>query len=207
MSDFSKIYLYRMTHIDNVAHILKNGITHRSSRNANDSYKNIGDNSIIRRRDNFQLNNGKMIGDYIPFYFGGRMPMLYVMQKGFNSVDIVKPENIVYIVSSVQKIIDLHLNFIFTDGHAIDSFSTQYSKDDIYNIDKWLDYTAIKSQYWRDEQDLDLKRRKEAEFLVLGDIDISGILGFLVYNKYAYDKMINFGLPERQVKIKDTLYF
>ncbi|HAZ25324.1 MAG TPA: DUF4433 domain-containing protein, partial [Algoriphagus sp.] len=31
MADLNKIYLYRMTHIANVPHILLHGITHRSS--------------------------------------------------------------------------------------------------------------------------------------------------------------------------------
>ena len=37
------IYLYRMVHIDNVPHILKNGITHRHSKNADTNYIQIGD--------------------------------------------------------------------------------------------------------------------------------------------------------------------
>ncbi len=37
------IYIYRMTHIDNIPHILKYGITHKNSKNANPHYKAIGD--------------------------------------------------------------------------------------------------------------------------------------------------------------------
>ncbi len=32
MSDLSKIYLFRMVHIENVPHILTHGITHANSR-------------------------------------------------------------------------------------------------------------------------------------------------------------------------------
>lgn len=41
-----------MTHIDNVPHILRYGITHRLSRNANQNYIPIGDSSIINKRNN-----------------------------------------------------------------------------------------------------------------------------------------------------------
>lgn len=101
--------------------------------------------------------------------------MLYVMQKGFNMVTPTDPENIVYCVTSVKKIIDLNLDFVFTDGHAVDSYSGQFSKNDIQNIDTILDTDAINARYWNDENDLDKKRRKEAEFLVLGDIDSNAI--------------------------------
>ena len=44
------IRIYRMTHIMNIAHILKYGITHKNSRNANGNYKDIGDVSLISTR-------------------------------------------------------------------------------------------------------------------------------------------------------------
>jgi len=84
MADLSKTYLYRMTHIQNVPHILTNGITHRNSPNANSKFTSIGDPSLITTRDCFVLDNGRLLGDYVPFYFGTRSPMLYVIQKGFN---------------------------------------------------------------------------------------------------------------------------
>ena len=43
-------YIYRMTHIDNIPHILQYGITHKSSPNSNPCYKTIGDIDIINKR-------------------------------------------------------------------------------------------------------------------------------------------------------------
>lgn len=88
--NLTDIYVYRITHIDNISHILKYGITHKNSPNANSEYRNIGDISLINTRDNrtiyvdngdfeFEANTTQIVlGDYIPFYFGIRMPMLYV---------------------------------------------------------------------------------------------------------------------------------
>ena len=117
-----------MTHIENIAHILQYGITHQNSINANKNYKAIGDNSLISNRNKCILHNGKNLGDYIPFYFGGRMPMLYVIQKGLSGVPIVKPENIIYCVTSVAQIINSQLDFIFTNGHAISALSSFFYK-------------------------------------------------------------------------------
>jgi hypothetical protein len=207
MPDLNKIYLFRMTHLENILHILQNGITHTNSPNANPNFMPIGDGSLIATRNSFLLNNGRLLGEYIPFYFGKRMPMLYVVQNGFNNVASISAENVVYCVSSIQRILDLKLDFVFTDGHAVDRFSSQYTVDDIQNIDTILDKKAINAKYWRDENNLDLKRRKEAEFLVLGDIANDAILGFLVYNENARNTVINFGADAARVHIKPDYYF
>ena len=112
-----------------------------------------------------------------------------------------------YCVSSVQKIIDLQLDFVFTDGHAVDGFSSQYTVADIQNIDTILDKNAINAKYWKDENDLDKKRRKEAEFLVLGDISLHAILGYITYNENAKNKIITFGADATNVLIKPEFYF
>lgn len=201
----NRIYLYRMTHIENIPHILQHGITHSTSVNANRNFVPIGDSSLISTRNSFILCNGRRLGDYIPFYFGPRTPMLYVIQNGFNMVAPTPAEDIVYLVSSVQKMIDLHLDFVFTDGHAVDGFSSQYTAADLENIETILDMSAIYARYWNDENDLDRKRRKEAEFLVVGDISSSAILGYLTYNENAKDRVVNFGADA--VHVKSRFYF
>ena len=195
-----------MTHIENIPHILQNGITHTTSEYANPDFVPIGDGSLITTRNKFILNNGTRLGEYIPFYFGVRTPMLYVVQNGFNLVAPTSAENIVYCVSSVQKIIDLQLDFVFTDGH-VDGFSSQYTVADIQNIDTILDKNAINAKYWKDENDLDKKRRKEAEFWVLGDISLHAILGYITYNENAKNKIITFGADATNVLIKPEFYF
>ena len=196
-----------MTHIDNISHIIRNGITHSSSKKANPKFVPIGDSTLISKRNDFILQNGKKLGEYIPFYFGVRTPMLYVLQNGFNMVSPVLAENIVYCVCSVQNIIDLNLDFIFTDGHAVDRFSNQYSINDIGNIDQLIDRSAIKAKYWKEERDLDLKRRKEAEFLVLGDIPPEFILGYITYNENAKQKILTVGGKDSIIHIKQEYYF
>jgi hypothetical protein len=196
-----------MTHIENIPHILQYGITHVESSNANPEYIPIGDNSLISRRDDFALPNGRRLGEYIPFYFGVRMPMLYVIQNGFNVVKITTSGEIVYCITSVQQIINHQLDFLFTDGHAVDSFSSFYSLADINNIEQLIDQNAIKSKYWKDENDLDLKRRKEAEFLVGNDIPSAAILGFAVYDEATKDKLISFGIVPNKIIVKKEFYF
>ena len=208
MADLNKTYLYRMTHIENVPHILQYGLTHVSSVNANKSYKAIGDDSIISTRNNIEIPNGKKLGNYIPFYFGSRMPMLYVIQKGYNGVPVTPAQDIVYCISSVQKIVDHKLPFVFANGHAVAVGLTDfYEEKDLVNIDEILDKKAIDAKYWRNIEDTDLKRRKEAEFLVETDIPTTAIIGWVVYNEEAQKRLLELGIPQEMIYIKPDAYF
>ncbi|MCU0435259.1 MAG: DUF4433 domain-containing protein [Bacteroidia bacterium] len=197
-----------MTHIGNIPHILEYGITHSGSVNANAEYRPIGDTSIIRKRCDFELTNGLYLSDCIPFYFWGRMPMLYVIQNGGNHVDMVKPEEIVYCVCSLKRILELGVNFMFTDGHALAKGLTKlYLRGEVERINEVLDWEAIRIKYWKTDHDLDLKRRKEAEFLCLGDIPVNFVNGFVVYDNGAFDKLKGMGVPEHKVRVKRDFYF
>ena len=143
-----------MTHIENIPHIFEYGITHISSHKSNPDYVSIGDGSLIGTRNNFVMPNQKRLGDYIPFYFGVRMPMLYVIQKGFNGVKPIKAENIVYCVTNIKRIVKHNLEYVFTNGHAIDNFTDFYYPENINEIEAIVDKKAIDSKYWKDDNDL-----------------------------------------------------
>ncbi len=195
-----------MTHIDNIPHILKCGITHVSSPNCNKQYIPIGDSSLINSRAGFIMPNGKKIGTYIPFYFWGRMPMLYVIQKGFNNVAVTNPENIVYCVLTIAKVIEHKLEFVFTNGHAVDQYSDFFGITDIAQIENIVDFNAVKTQYWKNDNDLDLKRRKEAEFLIGCDIPVTAIAGYIVYSENACVKLQQMGV-KNEIRINNNFYF
>lgn len=205
MVNFNRIPIFRMVHIENIPHVLQYGLTHWSSSNRNLNYVPIGDNSLIGTRNNMTLPNGDIIGQYLPFYFWGRMPMLYVIQKGYNEVQSVDAENIVYCISSVQNIIDTSLEYLFTDGHATAVLTSFYNSDDIQNIENIVDFEAVKSKYWNEY--LDQKRRKSAEFLVKGDVPIDKIIGFAVYNEKAKSRLVEMGINIDMVHIRQNRYY
>jgi hypothetical protein len=147
------------------------------------------------------------LGEFIPFYFGVRTPMLYVIQKGFNMVSKTKPEKIIYLVSSIQTIMDTNLNYYFSDGHATDMLTIFYDSSKINDIEQIVDFKATKAKFWKEQNDLDLKRRKEAEFLVEPDIPANCILGYFCYNEKAKSILTDLGIPENKVIIKPEYYF
>lgn len=198
--------IFRMVHINNIPHILQNGITHVNSPYANPNFVSIGSGSLISRRNTFTCPNGNLLGAYIPFYFGVQSPMLYMIQNGYGNVAACPPQNIVYIVSNIQSINNLGLNFIFTDGHAVSGLTNFYDDTDVSNINTLLDFNAIGNNDWGGEENRDLKRKKEAEFLVDGDIPTSAITGFVVYNQAAEQILLRFGVTQ-PIAIRTNFYF
>ncbi|MDR1877557.1 MAG: DUF4433 domain-containing protein [Flavobacteriaceae bacterium] len=194
-----------MTHIQNIPHILQFGITHQDSSNRNLNYIVIGDDSLINHRNRKLLPNGQYLGDYIPFYFGFRTPMLYVIQKGYNNVSRTHPENIVYCISNIKTILDLKINFYFTDGHATAAISRFYSIEQIYDIQNILDFDSINERDWKKYPDT--KRKKEAELLLESDLPNTGIIGYAVYNENAKEQLVKFGVSDNKIVIKPNFYF
>jgi hypothetical protein len=211
ISLIKKIYLFRMTHIENILHILSYGITHQKSPKKNENYISIGDGSLISKRENFLLPNKKKLGRYIPFYFGARMPMLFVIKQGNNSTKYhlksISSEEIVYCITTVELILSHNISYLFSNGHAVSDLTQFYDQKDIYNIENIIDENAINAKYWIVENDLDLKRRKEAEFLIEDDLPASAILGYAVYNESAKQKLIALGIEENKVAVRPNYYF
>ena len=213
------LYLYRMTHIENISHILIHGITHKTSHNSNPNFVSIGDVSLIdnRSRKVVSINNGNInnlyaptitLGNYIPFYFGVKMPMLYVMQHGGNFVErATPPQNIVYVVCTVINIVNAGMTFYFSDGHGTDSLTSFYDTTQINNLPSIIDWTAIKTSYWAGSENLDLKRKKQAEFLISRDIPADFIVGYVCYNDTAKQQLMAMGIADEKIKIFPQAYY
>jgi hypothetical protein len=196
-----------MTHIENIPHILENGITHANSANSNPNYMPIGDATLISTRSTKEIPDGRLLGDFIPFYFGVRTPMLFVVQNGFNAVARTNAEDIVYLVTSVQSVVESNLDFVFTNGHAVDGLTEFFPPSEIENVKKIVDFQATSVKYWTGTPDTDLRRKKEAEFLVEADLPVKVIKGYVVYNEEAKEKLLALGIHERKVIIKKNFYF
>lgn len=208
-----KITLYRMTHIENIPHILQYGVVHGSSPNSNANYVSIGDTSLIDYRssksvltiDKERIN----LGDFIPFYFGIRMPMLYVIQHGGNFVPRAQhADEIIYVGVSLIAILNSNFDFYFSDGHATDSLTTFYNKQHIEQLPSIIDWDAVKTHQWAgDGIETDIKRRKQAEFLIKQDIPFSLIRGFVCYSKKSKAELIARGVNEDLIRVFPSAYY
>lgn len=200
----------RMVHIRNISHILKYGIVHRESEFADPGYISIGDNSMIESRNRYKIQGtDHCLGDYIPFYFGPRTPMLYAIQCGNKNVIRRKPDEIVYCVILIQEIIKAGIKGYFTDGHARDAMTSFYSNDMLSHLNEFVRYEDVYAKDWglRYDNTGESKRRKSAELLLEDNISPDLIRWFVVYNESAKADLLKCGVVSDKVIIKSDFYF
>jgi hypothetical protein len=111
---------------------------------------------------------GGTLPDYVPFYFSNRTPMLGAINQGLVPAYQGGQADVVYLVSSAEAVAATEARWCFTDGHAVEAVSEFF--DDLGNLNK-IDWAAIGTWRWGGRWLLDnpdVKRRKQAEFLVHG---------------------------------------
>jgi hypothetical protein len=117
-----------------------------------------------RMRRPVPLPPGGTLGDYVPFYFAPRSPMLYAIDRGAVEGYAGGQVEVLHLVSSVEAVAEGGLDWVFTEGHAEMGY-TQFF-DNLNDLDK-IDWKLMAERYWHDtDDDPDRKRRRQAEFLV-----------------------------------------
>lgn len=201
-----------MVHWKNVEHILKHGMCCREHVNYDPNYVEIGMRTLIgdRHVHPVPFEGAGNLGEYVPFYFAGHSPMLYMIAHGYGGVEQRPQDDIVFLVCDFQKIKQLGLEYYFTDKNAKIAVANFY-KDEL-DFDK-LDWNTIKARDWKnDETDLARKDKKQAEFLVRQHVPVT-CLHFIVVKsesrKVYFDELIsNLGLSIKVfVDVDRKLYF
>lgn len=181
--------IYRMIHYQNLELIMKYGIHCPNSSVKIPEFINIGLNNLIAKRGNKKVSikpNG-VINDYVPFYFCYKSPMLFLISKDGNKDYSGSQEEIIYLVSSVEKIEEAGIEYVFTDGHASEIITKFYNtKDDLVN----LDWDTINAKFWNNDiNDIDRQRRKQSEFLVHNTLPWDCLLGIAVNNEQVLEQV------------------
>ena len=119
--------IYRLIHIDNLAVILDCGGMHAPNNPPEDAcdYRAIHNLDIqkVRRQRPIPCGPGGTVHDYVAFYFGLRSPMLLQLHTGQVEGYHDGQEPLIYAVSTVEKINEAGLDFVFSDGHGIAAFT------------------------------------------------------------------------------------
>jgi hypothetical protein len=206
------IYLYHLTSVDNLPSIVEEGGLKSKNRLAReqDSYRNIAYNHIQERRAKrvVPCAAGGCLHDYVPFYFGPRAPMLYVINEGRVEGYDGGQEPLVHLVTKVQLIKDEGLDFAFSDRHAVLKYANFY--DEVTALDQ-VDYDLMRERYWHDtDQHPQRKERRQAEFLVHGFVPF-GLIGAIgVINESIKEKTERYLEQTREappVIVKQNWYY
>jgi hypothetical protein len=177
--------IYHITPIENLRRILETGELRakRALDQEDTGYTNIAHQTIQDRRAHTPVPCGPrgVLHDYVPFYFGPRSPMLFTISRGNVAGFAGGQQSIVHLASTVQAVQAAGLGFVFTDGHGIMAITDFY--DDPAQLNE-VDWPLMNSRYWFDtNDDLDRKRRRQAEFLVHQRFPVGLIQGIGVINQ------------------------
>jgi len=176
LNELSKIYIYHITDVSNLESIVSMGglksDAQLMSQQASGSISGIGYGHIkLRRLTSTQINccNGRFVGEFVPFYFCPRSPMLYTVNKGNTGKTPGSQKTIVHLVSTVQKGIEQGSDWAFSDVSAATGYPNFYN--DTARLDQ-LDWDVIKSNSWHNKSS-----QKQAEFLVADQFKWDSIIG------------------------------
>jgi hypothetical protein len=161
-------YILRFIHVDNLHIYLQRGGLHAPNCTPDDGlqYKTIHNVDVQAKRRIQPIPCGPkgVIHDYVPFYFGPLSPMMLNLKTGLVAGYAEGQEPLIYLVSSCQLVEQAGVPFVFSDGHGIVNFTTWFER--LADLDK-VDWNMVQQRYWKETiEDMDRKRRKQAEFLI-----------------------------------------
>jgi len=70
-----------------------------------------------------------------------------------------------------------------------------------------IDWDSIKAPFWGGQENLNRKRKKQAELLVSDDLPANFIFGFCCFNQESKDKLIGMGIDEGKIKVIPNAYY
>jgi hypothetical protein len=144
--------------------------------------RNVDVNAVeARRRRQVPIAPGGVLGDYVPFYFAPRSPMLYRVITGWNvTLGRTRQSEIAFFILDL----DDHPNgnvcgqpSIVSNGHPLSGYA-QFSTATSENVEACVDWEVMRNDQWNNTDDDPTRmHRRQAELLVHDHvpIDESGI--------------------------------
>lgn len=206
------IYIYHITHVNNLPKIIQAGGLKSKSQISNNEYTNIAHNTVQLKRSvtRVSCNPWGTVDQYVPFYFGVKSPMLYTVSQGNVDGYSEGQEPILYLITKVELIVESKLQFVFSDGHPAIAISEFYNNLGDLNF---VNFDLMKEQWWNDTDEFpDRKRQRQAEFLVHQFCPWSQIIGIATMTqavKEVVEKIMEDEKPQHAplIKIKPYWYY
>ena len=173
----TKARIFRIVHVDCVPWILRHGLHCKSSLQQDPHYVNIGSAELIGKRGTkpVPIAPGGTLSDYVPFYFTPWSIMMLNIHTGYGGVAKRANDEIVILVSSIHRLEELGLPYLFTNQHAY-AAGTQYfsRRADLEQID----WPLLQSRIFKtSDADPGRQVRYQAEALVHRRVPLEALLG------------------------------
>ena len=123
---------------------------------------------------------GGTLSDYVPFYFTPFSTMMYNIKTGFGGIRKWSNEEIVILVSSLHRVHELDLPFVFTDRHAYPKLAQYF--DDLAQLAA-IDWPLLQRRdFSRDPEDPVKVERYQAEALIHRYLPVAALHGVVCYS-------------------------
>ncbi|MCW5623726.1 MAG: DUF4433 domain-containing protein [Burkholderiales bacterium] len=176
-----KAFIWRILHRSNLPWVFEHGVHCGSSAVRSPQWVSIGNQELIDKRaaHAVPIAPGGMLNDYVPFYFTPFSVMLRNIHTGWNGIKRVPNADLVILVSSIHRVKQLGLTFLFTDSHAYSGLARYF--DDPARLDQ-IDWPLLQRRdFKRDPEDPGKLERYQAEALVHQHVPLAALLGIVCY--------------------------
>jgi ssDNA thymidine ADP-ribosyltransferase, DarT len=186
----SPTWIYHITAVHNLPGIFAsgqlistNGLHSEGLQAHNIAYQEIQGRRALKV---VTLGLGGVLHDYVPFYFAPRSPMLFTINNGNVPGCPYRQNDIVHMVSSVQKVVELGMPFVFYNYNASLAFAECFDNiEDLSKIDWPLFFETPKlggyCKYWKSMHDnaryAQRMETRQAEFLVRDRMPLELLIG------------------------------
>lgn len=176
--------LFHFTHLTNLNSIASTGLfadnlAHAAGRLTTE----VGNRAIKGRRRLRRVGCGAggVVADYVPFYFAARSPMLGSISQGRVPTYQGGQEDVVYLVSHVDRVLELALPFIICDRNAVGDYAA--FSGDIDELDRLVDWPLMEQRMWNNTAlEPERMERRMAEFLVHRHVPWDAFLGIAAFD-------------------------
>ena len=200
-----KALIFRITHRRNLPWVFDNGIHCRSSVQQDQGFVSIGNQELIegRKERTVPMEPSGVLSDYIPFYFTPYSPMLLNIVTGRNVPQRPKADSVI-LVSSLRKVSEAGIRFLFTDRHAY-LFKASFSND-LNQLANMVPWELLQARDFRkDPEDPAKSERYQAEALIHRHLPVDALLGVVTYNDLvkaevqalAAERQLNLGIHSK----------
>jgi hypothetical protein len=172
-------WIYHFTHVDNLASIRAAGfLSCDTVAREGMTTTEVGATDIkeSRRKRTIPIAPGGHVGEYVPFYFGTRSPMMYRIACDHRDSIPDRYDGgdtpLVYLLTTVGAVVDANLTWVATDGNAATA-TTEFTTD-LNDMARMIDWPLMTAERWNNTpQDPDRQRRRQAELLVHGKLPLT----------------------------------
>ena len=177
------VLIYHITDVYNLPKILESGYLFADSKMSLLKTHIIGYPHIKERRlkeIKIACCGGKFVGEFVPFYFCNRSPMLYVVNQGKTGRPGVQ-QIIIHLVSRVSVAINTGSDWCISPSNA-GAYTAKFGKLEVLEN---IDWDIVQAIQWQNRSD-----GKSAEFLVADKFPWTGFHLIGCFNQRIVDHCI-----------------